>query len=152
MFNPCIWRLSWMEKWFECCFNYVKRATRKKSMHLIAYFKKPMIIMGFLKAKPTTLIQWNWAPRGHLFPWLAHHDIFMNTENLDSKDQPAINSKARIRKPIGDPYICCWSVHKNQRQDWTALSLVGHLPREVSRFCKFFFEYGGDIESTVSDF
>ena len=29
------------------------------------------------------------------------------------------------------------------------LSLVGHLPREISRFCKFFLEYDGFLDATV---
>ena len=27
---------------------------------------------------------------------------------------------------------------------------VGHLPREISRFCKFYLEYGGILEAHVS--
>ena len=29
------------------------------------------------------------------------------------------------------------------------LSIVGHLPREISRFCKFYLEYNGVINATV---
>ena len=30
-------------------------------------------------------------------------------------------------------------------------SVVGHIPREISRFCDFFLEYGGILKSCVRD-
>ena len=29
------------------------------------------------------------------------------------------------------------------------ISLVGHLPREISRFCKYFLEYKSELDATV---
>ena len=33
----------------------------------------------------------------------------------------------------------------------TEIQVVGHLPREISRFCKFFCDYGGEILAVVRD-
>ena len=30
-----------------------------------------------------------------------------------------------------------------------SLTLVGHLPREISRFCKYFLEYNSEPDATV---
>ena len=30
-----------------------------------------------------------------------------------------------------------------------SLTLVGHLPREISRFCKYFLGYNGELDATV---
>ena len=29
-------------------------------------------------------------------------------------------------------------------------SIIGHMPREISRFCKFYIDYGGKLEATVT--
>ena len=29
----------------------------------------------------------------------------------------------------------------------TGIDVVGHLPREISRFCKFFYDYGGKFSA-----
>ena len=29
----------------------------------------------------------------------------------------------------------------------TGIDVVGHLPREISRFCKFFYDYGGELSA-----
>jgi hypothetical protein len=31
------------------------------------------------------------------------------------------------------------------------VSVIGHLPREISRFCRYFVNYGGDLEARVTD-
>ena len=33
----------------------------------------------------------------------------------------------------------------------TEIQAVGHLPREISRFCTFFFDYGGELSAAVRD-
>ena len=33
----------------------------------------------------------------------------------------------------------------------TEIQVVGHLPREISRFCKFFCDYGGELSAVVRD-
>ena len=48
-----------------------------------------------------------------------------------------------------DPYAC--AVVARTKSTLTKKMVVGHLPREISRFCKFYIEYGGELTSTVSD-
>ena len=33
----------------------------------------------------------------------------------------------------------------------TEIQVVGHLPRKISRFCKFFCDYGGELSAVVKD-
>ena len=33
----------------------------------------------------------------------------------------------------------------------TEIQVVGHLPREISRFCKFFCDYGRELSAVVRD-
>ena len=33
----------------------------------------------------------------------------------------------------------------------TGIDVVGHLPREISRFCKFFYDYGGELSAVVRE-
>ena len=33
----------------------------------------------------------------------------------------------------------------------TEIQVVGHLPREIYRFCKFFCDYGGELSAVVRD-
>ena len=33
----------------------------------------------------------------------------------------------------------------------TEIQVVGHLPREISRFCKFFCGYGGELSAVARD-
>lgn len=63
-----------------------------------------------------------------------------------------INQQLIVKPESGnlfDPYAI--GLFTKIRGKIEPLSLVGHLPREISRFCKFFFEYGGNIEATVCD-
>ena len=30
-------------------------------------------------------------------------------------------------------------------------SVIGHIPREISRFCRYFMDYGGLLEAPVRD-
>ena len=48
-----------------------------------------------------------------------------------------------------DPYAI--GLYTKIRGKITTMSLVGHLPREISRFCKFYIEYGGNITAIVRD-
>ena len=37
----------------------------------------------------------------------------------------------------------------NQSKNWKSSDIVGHLPREISQFCKYFLEYSGELDATV---
>ena len=67
-----------------------------------------------------------WAPR-------INQQLIIKPESGNLFDLYAIGQFTKIRGKI-EP-----------------LSLVGHLPREISRFCKFFIEYGDNIKATVCD-
>ena len=43
------------------------------------------------------------------------------------------------------------SIHASLRDKITASDIVGHIPREISRFCHFFSIYGGAPEGRVRD-
>ena len=45
-----------------------------------------------------------------------------------------------------DPYAIAWTI---KRKDKLFPVVVGHIPREISRFTKFFLNYGGRIEAKV---
>ena len=59
----------------------------------------------------------------------------------------------RIVKPqtrnLFDPYAI--GLFTKIRGKIEPLSLVGHLPREISRFSKFYLEYGGNMKASVRD-
>ena len=50
-------------------------------------------------------------------------------------------------KNVHDPYAMTLVV-KSKRKI-TGSCVAGHLPREISRFCTFYLDYGGKLESTV---
>lgn len=65
---------------------------------------------------------------------------------------PRINQQLTVKpesENLFDPYAI--GLFTKIRGKIEPLSLVGHLPREISRFCKFFIEYGGNIEANVCD-
>ena len=33
----------------------------------------------------------------------------------------------------------------------TEIQVFGHLPRQISRFCQFFYDYGGELPAVVRD-
>lgn len=51
------------------------------------------------------------------------------------------------KRNLHDPYAI--GLYTNIRGKIETMSLVGHLPREVSRFCKFYFDYGGKMTAIV---
>ena len=42
-----------------------------------------------------------------------------------------------------------WDFIVKWKEKIESLTLVGHLPRERSWFCKYFFEYNGELDATV---
>ena len=48
---------------------------------------------------------------------------------------------------VYDPYAC--GIYKYSKEVISGKILIGHIPRELSRFCNFFLDYGGKLEVTV---
>ena len=48
---------------------------------------------------------------------------------------------------VYDPYAC--GIYKYSKEVISGKILIGHIPRELSRFCTFFLDYGGKLEATV---
>ena len=65
---------------------------------------------------------------------------------------PRINQQLIVKHQSGnlfDPYAI--GLFTKIRGKIEPLSLVGHLPREISRFSKFLLEYGGNMKASVRD-
>ena len=63
---------------------------------------------------------------------------------------PTINQKLIVKpqtRNLFDPYAI--GLFTKIRGKIEPLSLVGHLPREISRFSKFYLEYGGNMKASV---
>ena len=50
---------------------------------------------------------------------------------------------------VFDPYAM--ALARKTKANVTEIQVVGHLPREISRFCKFFCYYGGELSAVVTD-
>ena len=50
---------------------------------------------------------------------------------------------------VFDPYAMALS--QKNKPTVTEIQVVGHLPREISRFCEFFCNYGGELSAVVRD-
>ena len=48
---------------------------------------------------------------------------------------------------VSDPYPC--GIFLKNREKISGKCLVGHIPREISRFCKYFIDYGGKIKAAA---
>ena len=66
--------------------------------------------------------------------------------------KPMIGERLQLEQEYGnvhDPFAI--SIHASLRDKITASDIVGHIPREISRFCHFFLNYGGALEGRVRD-
>ena len=48
---------------------------------------------------------------------------------------------------VSDPYAC--GIFLKSRERISGKCFVGHITREISRFCKYFIDYGGKIKAAV---
>ena len=48
---------------------------------------------------------------------------------------------------VYDPYAMALTI--TMKSTITGKKIVGHIPRQISRFCKFFVDYGGEITGIV---
>ena len=63
---------------------------------------------------------------------------------------PRINQQLVVKPERGNIFNpFAMSVYTKIRGKIELLSLVGHLPREISRLCKYFIEYGGNLRANV---
>ena len=64
--------------------------------------------------------------------------------------KPKLNEKLEVgidKDNVYDPYAC--GIYKYSKEVISGKILIGHIPRELPRFCKFFLDYGGKLEATV---
>ena len=64
--------------------------------------------------------------------------------------KPKLNEKLEVgidKDDVYDPYAC--GIYNYSKEVISGKILIGHIPRELSRFCKFFLDYGGKLEATV---
>ena len=132
---------------------YVTRATRKKLMQQIYHFKKPIqnrTIRSPTIQNPTTLIRsMELSTDGPSFSLSCAARGFHEYRKIWA---PRINQQLIVKHQSGnlfDPYAI--GLFTKIRGKIEPLSLVGHLPREISRFSKFFLEYGGNMKASVRD-
>ena len=50
---------------------------------------------------------------------------------------------------VFDPYAM--ALARKTKATVTQIQVVGHLPRDISQFCKFFCDYGGELSTVVRD-
>ena len=50
---------------------------------------------------------------------------------------------------VFDPYAV--ALVQKIKATVTEIQVVGHLPREISRFCKFFYDYEGEFSVVARD-
>ena len=65
--------------------------------------------------------------------------------------RPKLTDKLTVlieKSNVCDPYAR--GIYVEIRGKISGKCLVGHIPREISRFCKFFLDYGGQIHATVT--
>ena len=51
---------------------------------------------------------------------------------------------------VHDPFALSFNT-KMQRKGFKESRVVGHIPREISRFCHYFLNYGGYLQAVVRD-
>ena len=64
---------------------------------------------------------------------------------------PKIDQQLEVqheKNNLHDPYAC--ALFAKSRNKINGKVVVGHIPREISRFCKFFVEYGGELLAHVT--
>ena len=64
---------------------------------------------------------------------------------------PNLNEKLEVVRERGnvyDPYAM--ALHIKTRKTIGGHRVIGHLPREINRFSKLFYDYGGKMEAFVS--
>ena len=50
---------------------------------------------------------------------------------------------------VYDPYAMVLA--RSTQATVTGIDVVCHLPREISRFCKFFYDFGGELSAVVRE-
>ena len=75
--------------------------------------------------------------------WWKHH---MKLNSWSPKFRQKLNIK-RDKINLFDP--CAMGLYCEIRGRIESLTLVGHLPRKISLFCKHFWKYNGDLDATV---
>ena len=58
-------------------------------------------------------------------------------------------SVAFEKSNVCDTYVM--ALARKTKATVTEIQVVGHLPREISRFCKFFCDYGGELSAVMRD-
>ena len=76
-----------------------------------------------------------WHEYGKTFQKNSHRDEKLEAKKEDNEEATKI-----------DQYIIAWTV---KRKDKLVPVVIRHIPREISRFAKFFVNYGGRIEAKV---
>ena len=64
--------------------------------------------------------------------------------------KPKLGQSLQIKQEIGnlhDPFAI--SLGANIPEKLTDFDIVGHIPREISRFCHYFMNYGGKLKARV---
>ena len=64
--------------------------------------------------------------------------------------KPKLTDKLMVlfeKTNVSHPYGC--GIFLKSREKMSGKCLVGHIPREISRFCKYFIDYGGIIMAAI---
>ena len=65
--------------------------------------------------------------------------------------KPKLGQRLRVafeKYNVYDPYCC--ALYARSKCTIHGRCVVGHIPRELSRFCKYFLDYSGVIDATVT--
>ena len=65
---------------------------------------------------------------------------------------PKLGQDLLVKQEVGnvhDPFAM--SIGADIAEKLTSFDIVGHIPREISRFCHYFVNYGGAIEAKVRE-
>ena len=128
---------------------YVTRATSKKRMQQIAHFKRPIQNRTSQANNSETDDSVELSTDGQSFSLSCAARGFHEYRKIWA---PTINHELIVKPQTGnlfDPYAI--GLFTKIRGKIEPLSLVGHLPREISRFSKFYLEYGGSMKASVRD-
>ena len=66
--------------------------------------------------------------------------------------KPKVGEKLQMKPEyanVHDPFAI--SINASLKGKLTAFDAVGHVPRDISRFCRYFLNYGGELEGRVRD-
>ena len=131
---------------------YVTHATRKKRMQQIGHFKKNDSEQSESDPNNAEPDDFNSEEVSTDVPLFSLSCAARGFHEYRKFWAPTINQKLIVKpqtRNLFDPYAI--GLFTKLRGKIEPLSLVGHLPREISRFSKFYLEYGGNMKASVGD-